>query len=52
MIEAINCQPVRSVSDFNRLTAEAKEQTLLRVIHQGNGSFVVISPNESGDDDQ
>ena len=52
VIEAINRQPVRSVADFNRLAAEAKEQTLLRVNHQGNGSFVVISPNERGDDDQ
>jgi serine protease Do len=52
VIEAINRQPVRSVADFNRLVAQAKEQTLLRVNRQGNGSFVVISPDESGDDDQ
>ncbi len=52
VIEAINRQPVRSVADFNRLAAQAKEQTLLRVNHQGNGSFVVISPDEGGDDDQ
>jgi hypothetical protein len=49
---AINRQPVRSVADFNRLVTQAKEQTLLRVNRQGNGSFVVISPDESGDDDQ
>jgi len=52
VIEAINRQPVRSVADFNRLTAQAKEQTLLRINRQGNGSFVVISPDESGNDDQ
>jgi serine protease Do len=52
VIEAINRQPVRSVADFNRLVAQAKEQTLLRVNRQGNGAFVVISPDESGDDDQ
>ncbi len=52
VIEAINRQPVRSVTDFNRLTTQAKEQTLLRINRQGTGSFVVISPDESGDDDQ
>lgn len=39
VIEAINRQPVRSVADFYRLVAQA------------NGSFVVISPDESGGDD-
>ena len=52
VIEGINRQPVRSVADFNRLAAQAKEQTLLRVNRQGNGSFVVISPDESGGGDQ
>jgi len=52
VIEDINRQPVRSVADFNRLAAQAKEQTLLRINHQGNGSFVVISPDESGGGDQ
>jgi serine protease Do len=52
VIETINRQPVRSVADFNRLAAQTKEQSLLRVNRQGNGSFVVISPDESGDDDQ
>ncbi len=50
VIEGINRQPVRSVADFNRLAAQAKEQTLLRVNRQGTGAFVVISPDESGDD--
>jgi serine protease Do len=48
VIESINRQPVRNVGDFNRLAAQAKGQTLLRVNRQGNGVFVVISPN--GDD--
>jgi serine protease Do len=52
LIEAINRQPVLSIADFKRLTAQAKEQTLLRIIRRGNGFFVVISPDESGDDDQ
>ncbi|MGD1157577.1 MAG: DegQ family serine endoprotease [Terriglobia bacterium] len=52
VIESINRQPVRSVADFNRLAAQANGQTLLRVNRQGNGAFVVISPDESGGDDQ
>jgi serine protease Do len=52
VIEAINRQPIRAVADFNRLAAQAKEQTLLRVNRQGVGNFVVISPDESGNDDQ
>jgi serine protease Do len=50
VIEAINRQPVRSVADFNRLMAQAKEQTLLRINRQGSGAFVIISPDESGND--
>jgi len=42
---------VNSVADFNRLAAEAKGQTLLRVNRQGNGAYVVISPSDSGGDD-
>jgi serine protease Do len=44
VIESINRQPVRNVQDFNRLAAQAKGQVLLRVNHQGEGMFVVISP--------
>lgn len=51
VIEGINRHPVNSVSDFNRWAAEAKGQTLLRVIRQGNGVYVVISPNDGGGDD-
>jgi serine protease Do len=49
VIEGINRQPVRSVADFNRLAAQAKGQTLLRINRQGSGAYVVISP-DSGDD--
>jgi serine protease Do len=53
VIEGINRHPVNSVADFNRLAAEAKGQTLLRIIRQGNGFFVVISPSDSeGDENQ
>ncbi len=51
VIESINRQPVRNVSDFNRLASEANGQTLLRVIHQGFPMFVVISPG-GGDEGQ
>jgi len=37
------------VADFNRLAAEAKGQTLLRVLHQGSALFVVI-PDERGEE--
>jgi len=52
VIEGINRHPVNSVADFNRLAAEAKGQTLLRIIRQGYGYYVVISPDgDSGGDD-
>jgi serine protease Do len=44
VIESINRQPVHSVADFERLAAEAKGDTLLRINRQGNGIFVVVSP--------
>jgi Do/DeqQ family serine protease len=49
VIEGINRQPVRNVADFNKLAAQAKGQTLLRINRQGNGVFVVISPDDGGD---
>ena len=45
---AFNRQPVHNVGDFNKLAAEAKGQTLLRVNRQGSGAFVVISPDGDG----
>jgi serine protease Do len=47
VILSINHHEVKSVADFNRLAAEAKGQTLLRVLHQGEAAFVVI-PAEGG----
>jgi serine protease Do len=47
VILSINHHEVKSVADFNRLAAEAKGQTLLRVLHQGEAVFVVI-PAEGG----
>ena len=51
IIESINRHTVNSVADFNRLAGEAKGQTLLRIIRQGYGQYVVISPGDSGGDD-
>jgi len=51
VIESINRHSVNSVADFNRLAAEAKGQTLLRINRQGNGAFVVIGPGDNGGDD-
>lgn len=48
VIESISRQPVRNIADFNRLGAQAKGQTLLRISRQGDGMFVVITPEESG----
>jgi serine protease Do len=53
VIEGINRQPVNSVTDFNRLAAEAKGQTLLRINREGNRYFVVITPGDTeGDESQ
>jgi serine protease Do len=49
VIESINRQPVHNVGEYNRLAAKAKGQTLLRINRQGNGVFVVVSPDEGGD---
>jgi serine protease Do len=46
VILSINHHEVNSVADFNRLASEAKGQTLLRVMHQGEAAFVVISPDQ------
>jgi hypothetical protein len=34
---------VNCVADFDKFTAEAKGKALLRIIHQGQAVFVVIS---------
>ena len=51
VIEGINRQPVRSAQDFQRLASEAKGDVLLRVFHDGQSSYVVLSPSDSGGDD-
>ena len=45
VIESINRQNVRTVSDFNRLAGAAKGEVLLRINRQGTGIFVTISPD-------
>jgi serine protease Do len=52
VIEEINHHRVNSVADFERLAAEAKGDTLLRINRQGNGAFIVVSPNADGEDNQ
>ena len=49
VIQAINHQPVNSAADFARLAAAAKADVLLRIVRQGNGLFVVLSPIEAGE---
>jgi len=47
VILSVNQQPVNSVAEFNKLAAEAKGQTLLRVLHQGSAVFIVIPDERS-----
>jgi serine protease Do len=42
VILSINRHDVKSVADFNKFAAEAKGQTLLRIVRQGQAAFVVI----------
>jgi Do/DeqQ family serine protease len=51
IILSVNRVPVNSVADFNKLAAEAKGSTLLRIMHEGQGVFIVVSP-ESGSEKQ
>jgi hypothetical protein len=37
-------QPRNTAADFNKLAAEAKGSTLLRIMHDGQGMFMVVSP--------
>jgi len=48
VIQSINRRPVNSVADFNRLAAQAKGDTLLRINANGYSQFVVIPPGEGG----
>ena len=54
VIQSVNRHALNSVAEFNRLAAEAKGETLLRVNRGGQGQFVVISPgggDQGGDDE-
>jgi serine protease Do len=51
VIESINRHATNSVADFDRWVAEAKGQTLLRINRQGTGIFIVITPGDTGGDD-
>jgi serine protease Do len=48
IIMSINRHDVNSVADFNKLAAEAKGQTLLRIMRQGQAAFVVIPDQAEG----
>jgi serine protease Do len=48
VIMGINRQPVRNVQEFDQLASQAKGQTLLRVFHQGQPSYIVITPGDDG----
>jgi serine protease Do len=48
VILSINHHDVNSVADFNRLAAEAKGRTLLRIMRQGQAAFVVIPDQTEG----
>ena len=50
VILSVNHHTVNSVADFNNLAAEAKGQALLRIVHQGEILFVVISLEPDGDE--
>jgi S1-C subfamily serine protease len=44
VISEVDRQPVRNAADFRRLAAQAKDDVLLRVVRNGTGAFLVISP--------
>ena len=46
VIQDVDRKPVHNVADFDRIAAQAKGEVLLRVVRQGNGAFVVISPTD------
>jgi serine protease Do len=46
IIRDIDRQAVRNVADFERLAAQAKGEVLLRIVREGAGLFVVISPTD------
>jgi serine protease Do len=46
VIQAIDRHAVHNANDFERLAAGAKGEVLLRIVRQGSGAFVVISPTQ------
>jgi serine protease Do len=48
VIVSINRQAVNNAEQFSQLASQAKGQTLLRVIRQGEALYVVISPGGNG----
>jgi serine protease Do len=49
LILSVNQHPVRSAVEFNKLVAEARDEVLLRIIHQGEALFVVIPPQRDAE---
>ena len=49
VIISVNRVPVNSVADFEKLAGEAKGPTLLRIMHDGQGVFIVVSPASGSD---
>jgi serine protease Do len=48
VIVSVSHKPVNSVAEFDSAAAAATSSTLLRIIHDGQASFIVI-PEEGGD---
>jgi osmotically-inducible protein OsmY len=44
VILSVNRHDVNSVTEFNKLANDAKGKVLLRIMHQGQPAFVVVSP--------
>jgi serine protease Do len=44
VIQSIDHQPVKNAAEFDRLAAKASGEVLLRIVRQGSGLFVVLSP--------
>jgi len=42
-------QPRNTVADFNKLAAEAKGSTLLRIMHDGQSMFMAVWPESRSD---
>jgi serine protease Do len=47
IIQSIDRRPVRNAEEFTSLAAKVKGDVLLRVVRQGNGFFIVVSPGDA-----